>query len=311
MPSILHKLILFKEGRPPGGLPTRSTGRLLAELPIMIRSAISMIFRSRSTQGGKLPAWLHRAADIRLVGIEPDDHDTLLFEAPSLGMAAPKFYQQRDLFWTPPDPEDTGFDLLGDVLVDVAAANTDSLRFDRSLLKRLLPFRDVFRDAFTHAKLSSRRYSPEASPRLDVSLLQSAQRLIHQTPASRRVRVVGQLDMLRVSSQTFALRVGTEEVRGVLLSDNIEHMAPLLNRNVLVFGRAVFRPSGRLLRVDVDEFRPSQDADSFFAKVPKPMGGRPAPRDRDPAPNGPKASLGKWPGDETEEQVRAALEALR
>lgn len=78
-----------------------------------------MIFRSRSTQGGKRLAWLHRAADIRLVGIEPDAHDTLLFEAPSLGMAAPKFYQQRDLFWIPPDPEDTGFDLLGDVLADV------------------------------------------------------------------------------------------------------------------------------------------------------------------------------------------------
>jgi hypothetical protein len=120
--------------------------------------------------------------------------------------------------------------------------------------------------------------------------------------------------MLRASNQTFALRVGTEEVPCVLLSDNIEHMAPLLNRNVLVFGRAVFRPSARLLRVDVDEFRPSQDADFFFAQVPKPMGvstARPTPRERELAADRLKAAIGKWPGDETEEQVRAALEELR
>jgi hypothetical protein len=45
-----------------------------------------------------------------------------------------------------------------------------------------------------------------------------------------------------------------------------------------------------------NEFRPSQDADSFFTQVPKPMGvsgARPTPRERELAADRRKAAIGK------------------
>lgn len=183
------------------------------------------------------------------------------------------------------------------------------------MLRRLLKFRGVFRGAFTDAHLETRRHQPGSRAHLTLPIIQTAGRFLDQTPAARRVRVVGTLDMVRASNQTFALSIeGGEELRGVLVEGSIEGIAPLLNKSVLTFGRAVFRPSGRLLRIDVDEFRLAQDADRFFAKIPRPMGGtrpRPTPRDREKAAAGLKAAIGKWPGDETEEQVRQALEELR
>jgi hypothetical protein len=139
-------------------------------------------------------------------------------------------------------------------------------------------------------------------------------RLPHETPASRRVRMVGTLGVVRASNQTFALMLGSgEQVRGVLVQGRIGDLASLLNKQVLTFGRSVFRPSGRLLRLEVNEYRLASEADQFFAKVPAPMGGtrrQPTPREREWAAEGLRAVIGKWPGEETEEQIAAALKEL-
>jgi hypothetical protein len=312
--QISHRVTLSSRDHLGKRLPPHATGLFLAELPLAVRYAVSMAMRSRSTQRGKRPAWLDRAADIRLVGMDGNGDSTLFFEAPPLGEAAGEFYSQRDLFWAPPSAEDTGFDVLADVLKDVETANADSERLDRPLLRRLLRFRGVFRGAFTDAHIESRR-QPGGQAHLTLPIIQTAGKFLDQTPAPRRVRVVGTLDMVRASNQTFALRIDdAEELRGVLVEGSIEEMARFLNKSVLTFGRAVFRPSGRLLRIDVDEFRLAGEADRFFAKVPGPMGGkrpRPTPRERERAAEGLRAAIGKWPGDETEEQIREALEELR
>ncbi len=314
MAPILHKVTLSSEHNYGKRIPPHAVGLFLAELPLAVRSAVSMAMRSRSTQKGKRPAWLQRAADIRLVDIQGDGDSTLIFEAPRFGEAAGEFYAQRDLFWTPPSLDDTGFDLLGDVLTDVEATNADSDRFDRPLLRRLLRFRRVFGGPFSDAHIESRRYQCGKRAHLALPVLQSAERLLNETPAPRRVRVVGKLDMVRASTQTFALTLGrNEEVRGVLVEGNIEELARLLNRRVLTFGRAVFRPSGRLLRVDVDEFRAAEASDEFFAKMPKPMGGirpKPSPREREKMAEALRSVIGQWPGDETDEQIEAALKEL-
>jgi hypothetical protein len=310
----VHKIILSSDYTFGRRLPPHAVGVFLAELPRAVCFSVSMALRSRSTHRGKRPGWLNRATDIRFVDMETNGESTLFFEAPSLGEAASEFYAEPDLFWKPPSADDTGFDLLGDVLADVEAANADSERFDRPLLWQLLRFRDVFRRAFTAAHLESRRYQLGHRAHLTLPVLQTAERFFTETPASRRVRVVGKLDMVRVSNRTFGLTLsGGQEVRGGLVERDMDELAPLLNKQVLVFGKAVFRPSGRLLRVDVDEFRAATEADQFFAKLPMPMARtrtKPTPREREKAAEGLRAVIGKWPGDETDEQIHAALEEL-
>ena len=81
---------------------------------------------------------------------------------------------------------------------------------------------------------------------------------------------------------------------------------------IVVFGKAVYRPSGRLLRIDADKIEAGSDADQFFGKIPP---GVPAQRAIGKAPvmngkGGVNAIFGKWPGSETDEQVAEALRRL-
>ena len=82
--------------------------------------------------------------------------------------------------------------------------------------------------------------------------------------------MVGTLDMVRASNRTFGLKLEDGvRVRCVLHAGDIEAMAGLLNQPILILGTAVFGFSGRLLRVEVDEYRRATEADQFFAKVPQ------------------------------------------
>lgn len=99
----------------------------------------------------------------------------------------------------------------------------------------------------------------------------------------------------------------------MLVEGAIEELAPFINKKILVYGKAVYRASGRLLRIDTDEFRLATDEDEFFARLPKP------PRVKldlktifreQQHKKGVKAILGNWPGDETDEQIEQALQEI-
>ena len=129
-----------------------------------------------------------------------------------------------------------------------------------------------------------------------------------------RVRLAGLLDMVRASTQTFALRLDDgQEVQGALIAGQIEELAPLFRKMVLVLGRAVYRASGALLRVDADEVLPSSGQDHFFSKVPE---SSPATFNlnrelhKQRHKKGLAAIIGKWPGDESDEEIEQALKEL-
>jgi hypothetical protein len=90
-------------------------------------------------------------------------------------------------------------------------------------------------------------------------------------------------------------------------------MLPLFGKRVLIFGKAHFRPSGNLLRVDATHFRAATENDSFFAKIPLPIGGRtvkPLAAHREKMTRGLNAALGQWPGDESDDEIQAARKEL-
>ncbi len=91
-----------------------------------------MAFRGRSVAKGPCPRWLRSASDIRFIDHEGDDETALLFEAPTLGEAAPELYQQQEFWSTRPDASLTGLDLFGDVVRDVADHNEDDGRNDKN-----------------------------------------------------------------------------------------------------------------------------------------------------------------------------------
>ena len=136
MARIHHSIRLMSQRGYGSEAPPIPVGTLLRQIPSTLRQAILMGFVGRSKLPGRPPTWLGAASDVRFVGFDGAvGGDTVLhFEAPTLGEAAEELYRQPEFWPSKPRAEDTGFDLLGDVIGDVAAHRADSDRYDSSLL---------------------------------------------------------------------------------------------------------------------------------------------------------------------------------
>jgi hypothetical protein len=295
-------------------VPPQEFGEVLRSIPLAVRQSIRMAFEGRSRGHGKRPSWLASASDIRFLGHDGGEQTTLYFEAPRLGDAASRLYDQGELWSTRPKPEDTGFDLLADVISDVAAKNPDSDRFDKPLLLSLTRFNKGIDGVFQRMEVTGHRYAPSSPAVLDKAVIHTAQQFSRTTPRAQQVRVMGRLDMIRASTASFALKLRDgDEIRGVLAEGEIGHLSGLFQKDVLILGKAIFRPSGRLLRIDAEEVLPASDADQFFSKSPVSQGRRIDLRDlhrEHQQKRGIAAIFGKWPGDESDDQIDAALRQL-
>ena len=316
MNPILQEITLKSNQHFGRRLPPSTFGKALVEIPSVVRCAISMAFRGRSSAKGKRPGWLTAASDIRFVGHDGTDESVLQFEVPRLGEAADELYQPAGELWpTCPDANDTAGSTCGaDILADVDAKNEESDRFDPLLLRRLSSFKRVFDGTFQEMLITSRRYASAHPGRMNSHTIATAEQLYSNTPVPRRVRLAGLLDMIRASTQSFALRLDDgQEVRGALVAGQIEELAPLFRKRVLVLGKAVYRASGRLLRVDADEVLLSSEQDRFFSIVPPPTHMTLNLKDElrsQQSKMGLAAIIGKWPGDETDEEIEQALKEL-
>lgn len=292
--------------------PSRPVGEVLRVLPVLVRRAVRMAFEGRSTAQGPQAPWLRAASDLRFVGLKSRDDTTLLLEAPSLGEAAGQIYSQQEFWPARPDPCDTGLDLLVDTLADVAARKQESDRFDPPLLKRIAELEHALNGTFQRLTLDGRGGRSVAT--VDQDVISTAQDWSKTTPGPQAARVVGKLEMIRVSTRSFALKLdGGDEVRGVLDEGDIKELGQFLQEQVMVLGQAVFRPSGRLLRIDAREFHAASKDDRFFAVAPTPHSRPAITREcvrRQGRKEGIAAMFGQWPGDETDERIREALEEL-
>ena len=315
MNTVVSTVVLKSDKHYGSKAPPYPLGEIMRLIPVAVRQSIRMAFEGRSIARGKYPHWLTAASDVRLVEYSGKDDTILRFEAPTFGDAAPELFEQQELFdMGRPDPTDTGFDSLGDVLSDLSAKNSDSERFDRSLLRRLASFKRGINGTFQAVDFMGQRYKAEQPAVLNECIIQTAMSFTSETPKSERVRIVGTLDMIRASTQAFALKLDDgQEIRGVMVADEIGDHKHLLEKRVLILGKAMYRPSGRLLRVDTEEMVAASEKDTFFSKMPAPSRRKLDVREivrEQSYKRGLAAIIGKWPGDETDEEIEAALQEL-
>jgi hypothetical protein len=129
-----------------------------------------------------------------------------------------------------------------------------------------------------------------------------------------RAGIAGKLDMIRDSDHVFEMILEEQtKVRGVWTGGEMTRLSELFGQEVLVEGQAVFRVSGRLLRIEAEAIKPATPADEFFRKVPAPALRPPRQRsflEPQTAGGGAAAVHGRWPGNESEEEILAALKEM-
>ncbi len=245
MNYVTQKVLLSSMNHYGDRLPPEAVGQTLVAIPNLVRQSIDMVFsgEDRARTKGKRPGWLTAASNVALIGVSGGEESVLTFEAPTLGDAAPELFRQGEFPWTNrPDPGDTGFDLLGDALRDVAQGNAESERFDARLLSELWGTRKVFKRAYSDLTILNNRYGAHEHALLNSATLASAKQLHDKTPRPQAAMIVGKLDMIRDSTQTFALMMDDgQEVRCMMAEAEVATLTSLFRRRVAVSGRAVFR----------------------------------------------------------------------
>lgn len=106
--------------------------------------------------------------------------------------------------------------------------------------------------------------------RIDADVVRAASDLAAVTPSAHRARVAGRLDLMGASQGVLKIEVRPGEVVTALWErdEPIENYRELFNKDVVVEGLAIFRPSGTLLRIDADVIAPASAQEDFFRHVP-------------------------------------------
>ena len=134
------------------------------------------------------------------------------------------------------------------------------------------------------------------------------------TPPSQSVRLAGRLDSLRQSDRTLGLVLASgETLRAISVGVDPRDLAAWFGENVLVLGVAVFRPSGSVLRIEVEDIERAPGDIGLWSRMPVPLFGsidRRALHQPQSPRSGINALIGRWPGPESEAEVLELLQEI-
>ena len=162
---------------------------------------------------------------------------------------------------------------------------------------------------------TSRRYGGQHAARFTPATVEYASLLLGRTPAPHRIRLVGTLDGIEASTQRFSILLDTgEKIVGVFGDESFDAVQRLWTQRVLVLGTAVYRASGRLLRIDAERVTSGESEKPIWSRMPQPASRRfdiSRLRRSQGRRSGSAAIMGRWPGDETDEQIKLRWKGCR
>lgn len=291
-------------------------GPVLASLRDTLQESVRMGFLHSSRARGRIPTVLKAAAEVRFVGHAADGENAtrLRFEVAQFGSVAAELFQQQLLWNDGPRPDQTAFELLGSALIDVAAKRVESNRFDPGLLRRIGRYKKMLEAGLSRIALPDAELPARGS--IDREVVRAAAELVDITPSPQQVRVAGRLDLMGASQAVLKLEVRPGEIVTAVWEGTatVDSLKDFFNRDVIIEGLGVFRPSGTLLRVDADAIAQASTLDDFFRRVPRGTVERDYHKLARLKPGEKSAYaqlLGSIPAGESDEDFEAALAALR
>jgi len=314
MNFIEQEIVLHPQTPFGDAVPLAISSALLRRLEATAKPCVRMALEGTSSQSGATPAWLERAVDIRTLGFTARGEATILhLQAPTLGEAAPKLFEQKSLFPSNASPGETALQIVGRIAREVRREDRSSDLYDRSLLHKFSLWKGLLEGDLPRLDLPVFADGGEPAVPLDASIAASAQALSRLTPPPRQVRVVGKLDMVRHSTRSFELLLADgAAVRGVLVDGTPDSLQRHFGHEITILGKAVYRPSGTVLRVDASEILDTTEGRDIFSSVPLAFAhAERRPRALQTAKPSVSAFFGTWPGDETDEDLQGALAELR
>lgn len=309
-----HRLSIRLEGS--RALHAMLPGETLRDLLDLVldgcRKTVRLRAEGRSSAPGTLPAWLIEATDFEVMGLR-EGSAIVDLEASALGdLVAERFRQAPPLPGL--DLSRSSLSIFAETFEQTLRGDEDSDLQDPSLLKTLADFSKLFRSGIDRVEM--RDLSPRTPRTVDLQpdRLDKLERLWRMTPPSQSVRLAGRLDSIRQSDRTLSLVLASgETLRAIAVGVEPLDLAAYFGENVLILGVAVFRPSGSVLRIEVEDVERVSGDIGIWSRMPVPLFGA-IDRRTLYQPQGPRsginALIGRWPGPESEAEVLELLQEI-
>jgi hypothetical protein len=306
-----YKLKIKGLDSPDGTISIRALKELVELVLDCSERGLRLAVQGESVKRGRLPSWLTKSLDFTVTGIEKGS-TTVVVEAPSLGETAAALIQQQDFWYTKPTDEDTALSLMSRSVRDTVSEDADSNAYDKGVLDGLLSF-EGFLSKFAERVVVESPQRPEENFSLGCEELQRVRRLKEQTPEPIAFVLSGEFDLIHHSNRRFQLRLSNGQiVPGTVDPDHlgIEDMRQFWGKKVTIKGTVHFRPGRRIRLIEAQVIKPAEEGEEVFERMPiPPVPGRLFESDLQRLNAGPALEeiWDKWPGDESMEEILAAL----
>ena len=275
------------------------------------RGAVRLQVEGRSSARGPRPGWLDVAAEFDVLPLEEGSTVVPIMASP-LSETAPEWFAQASIVAS--ISRRSGLGLFEESLGAALEGDEESESFDQALLERFKELAHIVDDEIDTIEITTDEPGSSiegASLRIGPERFATIDRLIQKTPPSQRTRLAGKLNMIRHHDRMFALQLESgETVKGVAESLAVDDLSAHWGEDVIVHGRASFRPSGAVLRVEADAIEEAKGSTALWSCMPKPVFHN-LPEGDLREKQGPRSGLnaiyGKWPGGETDEEIAEAL----
>ena len=311
MSRIKYKIRIAGLQTPDGTISIKVLREVLEVLVESSERGLRLAIQGESVKRGKVPSWLSKSLDFTITGLE-EGSTVLDLEAAVLGETALDKIAEQDLWYSKPAPEDTALTLLSRSVRDTTSENLESDTYDAGVLEGLLSFEPILRNFAKRIEFHSDE-RPQERFELGSDEIDKIRRLKTYTPEPMTFVVSGQLDMIQHSSKRFHLMIkDRQSIPGTVDPEflSAEDLRQWWGRKVTIKGLIHFRPSRKVRLIEAQVIKPKAVGEDIFERVPVPSTtldlfestGRPLPT------HGPPTEVwGKWPGDESIEEILAAL----
>ncbi|MDD3876664.1 MAG: hypothetical protein PHT69_08590 [Bacteroidales bacterium] len=292
-----------------GKIPFSLLKGLGDQLTRLAESTLLSFFEGNSTiKRGKTPEWLSNSIEFNLTGIRKGS-TVLEIEAPLLSNCIDNF--QLPFFSeyeTDKLPASSALDLSFYVYGLASKNLQDSYLLDKNLLKEITKLKKILSSDKAEIIFESENDIYEITK----DTLSEIKILEEKTPPSINAKIVGKLDVLQYSKSQLEILTDNKKIRALLSNElSFNDIFPFFGQDVSITGIANFNPAGAVSSFEIKEIKKADKKDNFFRGVPQPLFKefdiqRLVEKKQYRGTNF-ENLIGKWPGDETTDQLLEML----
>jgi hypothetical protein len=306
-----YKLKLEGLKTPGGTISIRALQLLVNTLIETSERGLRLAVQGESVKRGPIPGWLARSLDFTVTGIKKGS-TTILLDAPPLGETAPDQIKQQDLWFTKPTADDTAISLVSRSVREVISRNFESYAYDEGVLEGLLSFETFFKTYAAKLTVQATR-RPAENFYLSSMELEKVREIKAEIPEPIAIVISGKFDLIQYTAPRFHLVLSDgHTILGTIDRDilNVEDMRKFWGRKVTLKGVLHFHPGRKIKLLEAQAIKLTEEGEEVFERLPAP--GKPLTLfdlevqklNANPAL---KEIWGKWPGDESIEELLSAL----